>query len=161
MQPARRPRPVGERKGRPTPEEILAPFPVVISLPVVWGEMDAFNHVNNIVYFRYFESARIAYFERLLLLEYQRAHGIGPILGQIGCRFKFPLTYPDTVRVGVRVTEIGADRFVMEHVVVSERHGREAARGEGVAVSYDYAAGRKTALPPEIVARIRALEGTV
>lgn len=47
----------------------LEGFPVVIELPVVWGEMDAFAHVNNVVYFRYFESARIAYLERINCLE--------------------------------------------------------------------------------------------
>ncbi|MCZ6911333.1 MAG: acyl-CoA thioesterase, partial [Proteobacteria bacterium] len=41
--------------------KVLDDYPVVIELPVVWGEMDAFDHVNNIIYFRYFESARIAY----------------------------------------------------------------------------------------------------
>jgi acyl-CoA thioester hydrolase len=40
-------------------------YPVVIEIPIAWGEMDAFQHVNNIFYFRYFESARIAYFGRL------------------------------------------------------------------------------------------------
>ena len=40
----------------------VADYPVVIETPVAWGEMDAYGHVNNIVYFRYFESARIAYF---------------------------------------------------------------------------------------------------
>ncbi|MCB0148997.1 MAG: acyl-CoA thioesterase, partial [Caldilineaceae bacterium] len=44
--------------------DLLAGYPVVIEIPVAWGEMDAFQHVNNIVYFRYFESGRIAYFER-------------------------------------------------------------------------------------------------
>lgn len=39
--------------------EPLAGFPVRVDIPVAWGEMDAFGHVNNVVYFRYFESARI------------------------------------------------------------------------------------------------------
>ena len=44
--------------------EIFRGFPIVIELPVQWGEMDAYGHVNNTVLFRYFESARMAYFER-------------------------------------------------------------------------------------------------
>jgi acyl-CoA thioester hydrolase len=50
--------------------ESLASCPVIIEIPVAWGEMDALRHVNNIAYFRYFESARIAYFERLGLWEF-------------------------------------------------------------------------------------------
>ncbi len=54
---------------RPSPnkpmQEILKHYSVIIETPVAWGEMDAFQHVNNIVYFRYFESVRIAYFEKI------------------------------------------------------------------------------------------------
>src|SRR5262249_44770182 len=47
------------------PVALLAALPVIVELPVVWGEMDAYRHVNNAVYFRYFESARLEYFRRL------------------------------------------------------------------------------------------------
>jgi len=43
----------------------MSDYPVVVDIPVAWGEMDAYGHLNNIVYFRYFETARMAYFERL------------------------------------------------------------------------------------------------
>ena len=43
----------------------LAHYPVRLVVPVAWGEMDSMRHVNNIVYFRWFESARFAYFERI------------------------------------------------------------------------------------------------
>src|SRR5215467_12223326 len=121
----------------------LVSFPVVIMAPVAWGEMDAFLHVNNIVYFRYFESARIAYFERLQFMEVMQASGIGPILASTQCRFRIPLTYPDTVRVGAKVADIGIDRFVMRYVVVSQRLEQIAAEGEGVIVSFDYRTNKK------------------
>ena len=40
--------------------DLLADFPVTVEIPVAWGDMDAMGHVNNVVYFRYFETARIA-----------------------------------------------------------------------------------------------------
>lgn len=40
-------------------EKFLAQHPIVTEIPVAWGEMDALQHVNNVVYFRYFETARI------------------------------------------------------------------------------------------------------
>ncbi|HEY5720668.1 MAG TPA: thioesterase family protein [Gammaproteobacteria bacterium] len=138
---------------------LLADYPVVIALPVAWGEMDAFGHVNNIVYFRYFESARMAYLERVGLREAQAASGIGPILAETRCRFRQPLDYPDTVDVGARVTRLASDRFVMHYAVASRRHGRLAAEGEGTLVSYDYRANRKAPLPEPVAAAIRALEG--
>jgi len=142
-------------------KQLLEDYPVVIEIPVAWGEMDAFQHVNNVVYFRYLESARIAYFQELGLMEVMERTGIGPILASVQCRFKIPLTYPDTVSVGIRISEMGKDRFTMEYVVVSQRLERIAAVGEGVIVSFDYRKGEKAPLPAEVRERILALEETV
>lgn len=140
-------------------KELLAKCPVVIEIPVAWGEMDAFQHVNNIVYFRYFESARIAYFERVDYIGLMEQTGIGPILGSVQCKFKIPLTYPDTVFVGARVTKLETDRLTMEYYVVSHKAGKLAAQGEGVIVSFNYRENNKVPLPDILIERIRALEG--
>jgi acyl-CoA thioester hydrolase len=142
-------------------EELNKIYPGVIEVPVAWGEMDALRHVNNIVYFRYFESARMAYFTRLDIWDYMNETGVGPILASTACKFKFPLVYPDTVSVGTRITDIEADRFVMKYVVVSHRQAKVAAEGDGLVVSYDYRALRKAPLPAEIKKRIEALEASV
>lgn len=139
----------------------LTEFPVTIDIPVVWGEMDALQHVNNIVYFRYFESARMAYFEEIGALAIMRESGIGPILASTRCDYKFPLTYPDRVDVGARIHDVEADRFLMQYIAVSRRTERVAARGEGLIVSYDYRAGRKCPLPNLLRERIDALENRV
>ena len=120
--------------------------------------MDAFAHVNNTVYFRWFESARIAYFDRVDFRGGGSHDGVGPILASTQCRFRRPLVYPDAVRVGTRVTDIGVDRFTMEYRVVSEATGQLAADGSGVVVAFDYRAGRKAGLPPAVRAAMRALD---
>jgi acyl-CoA thioester hydrolase len=139
-------------------DQLLEGYPVVIEIPVAWGEMDSFQHVNNIVYFRYFESARILYSEKLGLHKLKDDTGIGPILGSTGCKYKFPLTYPDTVSVGAKITGIKEDRFSMKYVVVSRRHNRIAAEGDGVVVMYNYHERKKTAIPEVIRRRIAELE---
>ena len=96
----------------------------MVEIPVAWGEMDAFQHVNNVVYFRYFESARIAYSVKIGLHAYREQTGIGPILGSTSCKYKLPLTYPDTVSVGARTTAIEDDRFTMQYAIVSHRTER-------------------------------------
>ena len=66
-------------------EELLSRYPVVITFPVHWGDMDAFRHVNNIHYLKYWESARIRYFERIgIFEELERSH-VGPILASTSC----------------------------------------------------------------------------
>jgi acyl-CoA thioester hydrolase len=131
-------------------EELLKGYPVVVEVPVAWGEMDAFKHVNNVVYFRYFENARIFYSEKAGLHAFKERTGVGPILGSTSCRYKFPLTYPDTVSVGAKTIHLAEDRFTMQYVVVSHRHGKIAAEGDGVIVIYDYRENRKTSMPDEI-----------
>lgn len=143
---------------KPPDNDLLAGYPVVVEIPVAWGEMDSFQHVNNVVYFRYFESARIAYSEKIGLQQYKERTGIGPILGSTSCKYRLPLTYPDTVSVGAKVTGMEEDRFIMNYVVVSRRHRKIAAEGDGVIVLYDYRGGKKTALPGEIRTSILALE---
>ena len=132
-------------------------YPITITVPVAWGEMDAFGHVNNIVYFRYFESARIAYLDAIGFRG-DAGDGIGPILASTHCRFRRALTYPDTVRVAARTTDVGEDRFTMEYRITSEVLDGIAADGGGVIVAYDYHAKRRTALPDTVRARIEALE---
>lgn len=141
--------------------DILKNYPVTIEIPLAWGEMDAFQHVNNIVYFRYFESARIAYFEKIDYMEFMQKTGIGPILASTQCQFKFPLTYPDMVTVGAKIADIYEDRFMMHYCVVSHKFQKLAAEGQGLVVSYNYKKDQKTCLPDEIRQRILDLEGHI
>lgn len=135
-------------------------YPVVIEIPVVWGEMDAFQHVNNVVYFRYFEDARIAYYERLNILDLMARTGVGPILAATSCRFRMPLTYPDKVLVGAKVSNIEQDRFMMNHIVVSTRLKNVAAEGDAVVVIFNYRENKKTIIPDELRQRIHDIEST-
>jgi acyl-CoA thioester hydrolase len=133
---------------------LLKGYPVIIEFPVAWGEMDAMNHVNNIVYFRYFESARIAYFEKAGMFSYMTETGIGPILATISCKFKIPLSYPDNVFIGAKVVSIEEDRFVMNHVVISKKHQKVAAEGDGMIVTFNYREGKKVIIPEVVRQRI-------
>ncbi len=145
----------------PDPElaGLLAGFPVVYSLPVQWGDQDAYQHVNNAVYFRWFESARIAYTMRLGLSELMRAHKVGPILAAIACDYRRQVTFPDTVHVGSRVTKIGRTSFAMEHALVSASGRAVAAEGRSTLVVFDYKANAPVPVPDDVRRAIAALEG--
>ena len=139
-------------------EEMLSNCTVVLTIPVAWGEMDAMGHVNNIIYFRYFESVRIDYFRKLDLIGYQQETGIGPILASTECRFKLSLQFPDTVTVGTKILSMEEDRFVMGYEVFSHKHQRIAADGEGVVVTYDYRNNKKVPIPDALRAKIMEFE---
>jgi acyl-CoA thioester hydrolase len=135
--------------------------PVSVRVPVAWGDMDAFQHVNNVVYARWLESARIAYVERLGLMERMRDEGIGPILAKTVIDYVRPVTYPDTVRVDATVTRIGGSSFTMAFRIHSEALGAEAATGEQVMVVYDYRAGRSSPVDDRLRQAIAAVEASV
>lgn len=136
----------------------LAGFPVVIEADAAWGEMDSFRHLNNVVYFRHFENARVEYLRRVGWFDLMDSVGIGPIVASTQARFRRPVKWPDRLLVGARVITIGPDRVTLEHRIVSTALDDLATEGQAVVVCYDYKQGKKTALPFELRERIDALE---
>lgn len=124
----------------------LDDYRVQYKLPVQWGEMDAARHVNNLVYLRWSESARIHYFEQMKM-DTSFANEAGPILAWQDCKYIFPMTFPDNAIIGVRTIEVLADRFQMQCAIFSERHNRLAALSHQTIMAYDYIKLRKVALP--------------
>ena len=137
---------------------MLTEYPVVIQLPVQWGEMDAYGHVNNATFFRYFESARMTYLDRCGLLESHARHGIGAILHSTQCRFRHPLFHPDSIEIGVRATDLMEDRFTLRYAVISLTQGSLAAEGSSVVVTFDYMTRSKVAVPDAVRSGIERLE---
>jgi len=138
-------------------EELLKEFAVTIELPVQWGEMDAAKHVNNAVYIRWGESARISYFDELGI-DSNFNEEVGPILGWQDCKYIFPVTYPDTITVGVKTMEIKSDRFMMECHMFSHKHNRIVAINKNSIIAYNYKKLKKADLPDSWVGKIRSME---
>ncbi|GAB3517174.1 acyl-CoA thioesterase [Photobacterium alginatilyticum] len=142
-------------------KDLLKGYPVITEIPVAWGEMDALNHVNNVVYFRYLETARIEYFREVALMEEIQHTGIGPVLGETSCRYKLPVTYPDTLYVGSRVSELKEDRFTMEYEIVSKKLGAVTTSGTAKVVMFNFKTNKKAILSPSLVEAIESIESRV
>ena len=132
---------------------------MVVSISLHWGDMDAFRHVNNVVYLRWCETARVEYLARVGLWQERPGEGVGPILANISSNYRKPLTYPDGVWVGARVTRIGNSSFRMEHAVVSQSLDAVAAEVESTIVVLDYETGKTVSVPLAVRAAIEKLEG--
>ena len=141
--------------------ELLKDFTVVVDLNIEWGDMDALQHVNNIEYFKYFQVARIAYFEKINSDSVFGETPIPLILASTQCKFIYPLTYPDSISVGVRVDAMADQYFTMKYAVVSHQHQRLAAIGDAKVVMFDYVNNKKTSVPDEIRKTIIDLEESV
>ena len=126
----------------PSPSRPLADFAVTIELPILWGDQDAFGHVNNTVPVSWFETARMVYLERSGMAALMQASGVGPILAEVSCDFRLQLHYPDTVHVGVRISRLGGSSFGMEHAVYSVGQQAIAVDGSSTLVVFNYQTNR-------------------
>ena len=114
-----------------------------------WGDMDAMGHVNNTVYFRYMEQARISWFEHLGVAPDPK--GEGPVIVNASCTFMKQLVYPGNVEIRMYAGKIGRSSF---ETWLELRPSYDAATvyAEGAAkvVWVDFPKGRSTALPEKI-----------
>jgi acyl-CoA thioester hydrolase len=120
-----------------------------LKIDVAWGEMDAYGHVNNAVYSRYIESARIKYLSEIGWDKFEPP--ILPILGSLEVRFQKGIQFPDRITVGTRPLEIREDRVVIEHVIISEEEP-EVARvvGRSLIIPFDSRTAKKTSVTVEV-----------
>lgn len=132
---------------------------VEIEIPVAWGEQDAFGHLNNVVYFRYFESVRMHYLERIGILRSYADTGVGVILASTSCDFRKPIFWPSKLLVRTGCTKVGTTSFTMEYEITDEQ-GALVATGSSVQVMFDHRAGNKLPIPSPIREAIAELQGT-
>jgi acyl-CoA thioester hydrolase len=137
---------------------LLAGFPIITEISVLWGDEDSFGHVNNVAHLRWCETARVEYLRRIGLFPELPPRGLGPIVASLTCHYRRVLKYPDTVAVGTRVTAIGNSSFRMEHRIVSRSVGEVASEVESTMVAVDYSTGKPERVPEQIREAIARLE---
>lgn len=129
-------------------------FAVVYSQQVEWGDMDSFGHVNNVVYYTYAQNARIHYNTQLNLFN----ESTFSVMAASSCQYFKPVTYPDTLWIGVRVKKIGNASVIHEYTYYSTAMSTIVARGESVLVYLDKASGQKKNIDETKKAAIIAFE---
>lgn len=121
-----------------------------LEIAVAWGDMDAFQHVNNTVFLRWCESARLRLFEDSGLIHSYQNSGIGPILASIQCRFRSPVLYPESVRVEVQILRLGEQDFELDYQIYAVSTGIRVASAQDRCVIFDYRQQAKAAFPPQV-----------
>lgn len=112
---------------------------------VVWGDMDALGHVNNVRYFDYFQQARIEWLETLNLDMLQTT---GPVVVHIACTFLKPVVYPAKLKLRSSLHTLGRSSMVMDHDLYQ---GDELmAQGMCKIVWIDYLKNKSIRFPDEI-----------
>ena len=137
--------------------EALAAYAHVRPRQIVWGDMDAMQHVNNTKYFYYCETARLEFLSAVLPeiggdLPHETSLGIA--LAETGCRFKAPITYPDELLIGTAVSSIDDTEFSMRHALYSRKLGFIAAEATARVVYFDSQAGKRAPLSEQMVTKL-------
>ena len=122
---------------------------LVDHIPIRWGDMDAMNHVNNTVYFRYMEQARIAWYEKAFG-ELSGARDEGIVIVNASCTFLKPLTYPGTVEISMALGEPSRSSVVSHYEL--RMNGTLYAEGVAKIVWIDIRKNKAIPLPQSIVA---------
>ncbi len=123
-----------------------------------WGDMDAFAHVNNTVYFRYMEQARIEWMTACGLDKF--TDGTGPVLVNTHCNFLRQLRYPDQIEVKLFIGSPGRSSFETRYQIcrLDENNGSiPCAEGAAKVVWVEYAAEKSVHLPDIVRAQFNGL----
>ena len=123
-------------------------WPVTIELPVQWGDMDSFGHVNHVVFLTYLEESRIQWF-RTLGREWV-TEAIAPLLAAVHINYRAPIEYPSEIAVELFASRIGNTSITIGHRIVSADGKVLHADGDVVMVWIDRASGKPVPLPDAV-----------
>jgi len=125
-------------------------WPMETKIPVLWGDMDSFGHVNNIIYLKWCETSRIELFRKMwnidsiAMNDLLERGGTGPILANFNANYRIPVKYPDKITVKTRIGHIGNTSFGIEHMILSDNSGENiVADAKSVVVMINYSTGEK------------------
>jgi acyl-CoA thioester hydrolase len=123
-------------------------------MAIRWGDMDAMMHVNNTVYFRYMEQARISWIETWGVGN-TAAAAEGPVIATAGCRFKRPLKYPGAVEVRIYAGKVGRSSMPTYYEIRRTDDPETVyATGEALFVWISNVTGRPVSFPEPVRRRL-------
>jgi acyl-CoA thioester hydrolase len=140
---------------RPVPGT-RADYPHFLSINTRWSDNDIYGHVNNVVYYSYFDTVVNGYLVREGALELKAGRIIG-LVAETHCSYFASLAFPDRIDAGLRVTRLGNTSVRYEVGIFSEGAEQPAAQGYFVHVYVDRDTRRPVALPDELVAALKPL----
>ena len=149
----------------PSVKEMSAPTPsvsgwqdgwFVVPHEVTWQDLDAMGHVNNAVYFAYFEWARTKYWMEMIGATEPSA--LTFIVARAECDFRRELRMMDLVHLRVRIGAMRGSSLDFHHEVIHAATGEVAASGKVVVVLFSWEERRKVAISDALRARVAAFQ---
>jgi acyl-CoA thioester hydrolase len=133
-------------------------FPLELKLRIDWSELDLFGHVNNVMFMKYVQAARVNYWEQSGIYHEFKENKIGPMLVSTACQFKKQLMYPGEVTIRSGMEFIKNTSFSIHHKIF-DQHGDVVAEAQDVIVMFDFNKNEKTAVPQVMRDAAALIEG--
>ena len=132
-------------------------WPIKTEIPDLWGDVDSFGHVNNIIYLKWCERSRVELFRKMYDVKtldtenIQLGSGVGPILANFNCNYRTPIKYPDVIYIKTRISHIGNTSYGIEHQMYSKNNDEKIVfDGSSVIVMVNYKNETKFQLDSEM-----------
>lgn len=153
--PAMSETPSAPSPARPAPRA-REDFRVFRSISTRWMDNDAYGHVNNVIYYSWFDTAVNAYLIEQGALDLERSSVIGLVV-ETQCQYFAPLAFPQTIEAGLRVARLGGSSVRYEVGLFAQGDGLTAAHGHFVHVYVDRTTRRPVPLPQALRAVLTPL----
>ncbi len=132
---------------------------VSLEVRVHWGDMDAMQHVNNIIYLKWVESTRLLLFEQLMKGKTAGLSEISPILAWSDIKYIAPVVYPDTVRVDFDIVKLEEDRLQCQAHLYSKSQNRLVAISNNTIKAYNVKLLKKAEIPDHWISELKTHYG--
>jgi acyl-CoA thioester hydrolase len=133
-----------------------ADYPHFLTIPTRWSDNDVYGHVNNVVYYSYFDTVVNEYLMRSGVLDFERGATIGLVV-ETRCNYFASIAFPERIDAGLRVTKLGTSSVRYEVAIFREGANEAAAQGHFVHVYVDRETRRPVKLPEAFVAALEPL----
>lgn len=127
-----------------------------LEIPTRWADNDVYGHVNNVIYYAYFDTAVNHYLLSKSVLDFTNGAVIGLVI-ETSCRYHAPMSFPDIVHAGLRVAKIGTSSVRYEIGLFRNNEPRASADGYFVHVYVDTTTRRPTPIPPALREALQAI----
>ena len=131
-------------------------YPHFLPIATRWLDNDAYGHVNNTVYYSYFDTVVNEYLVRQGALDIEHGQVVGLVV-ETHCNFFAPLAFPQIIEAGLRVARIGQSSVRYEVGIFGQGEPMSAAHGHFVHVYVDRASRRPVPLPPVLLQALQPL----
>lgn len=125
---------------RPLPEQRAA-YRFFLPITTRWSDNDAYGHINNVVYYSYFDTVVNTYLISRGALDINKGKVIGLVV-ETGCNYFRPMSYPEPVEAGLRVAKLGNSSVRYEIALFAQDWQEAAAQGHFIHVYVDRESGR-------------------